>query len=150
MWQHEAAIKAIVGDEFRERFSNSSENGMMQFDDREHCRDRTIRSDARGHLAFDRQAGEVVEIQGVAVSPNLTLEEVPSDWPLHPELLHCARPGATNLVADQTIAGCYPKLRSSILELIGFGERQDKIRVREACPGLTRAVIAPLAISQVL
>ena len=59
----------------RERFSNSSKNEMMQFDDRERCRDRTIRCDAHGHFAFDREAGEVVEIQDVTVFFNLTLEK---------------------------------------------------------------------------
>jgi hypothetical protein len=122
MRQHETTIEAIVGDEFRERFSWSPENEMMQFDDWERCRDRTIRCDAHGHFAFDREAGEVVEIQDVTVFPNLTLEKATSDRPLHAELLHCARPGATNLVADQTITSCDPKLRNSILELIGFGE----------------------------
>jgi hypothetical protein len=122
----------------------------MQFDDRKRRRDRTIGRDPHRHFAFDCQASEVVEIQGVAVSPDLTLEEASSDWSLHPELLYGARPRATNLIADQTIAGCYPKLRDSVLDLIGFSERQDKTRIREAHPGLTRAVVAPLAISQLL
>ena len=140
--------QAIVGDEFRERFCRRPENEMMQFDDRKRRRDRTIGRDPHRHFALDCQASEVVEIRGVAVSPDLTLEEASSDWSLHPELLYGARPRATNLIADQTIAGCYPKLRDSVLDLIGFSERQDKTRIREAHPGLTRAVVAPLAISQ--
>ena len=122
MRQHETAIEAIVGDEFRERFSWSPKNEMMQFDDRERCRDRTIRCDAHGHFAFDREASEVVVTQDVTVLPNLTLEKAASDRPLHAELLHCARPGATNLVADQTITSCDPNLRNSILELTDIGE----------------------------
>ena len=110
----------------------------------------TIGRDPYGHFAFDRQVREIPGIQGVTVPPNLTLEKAPSDRALHPELLHSARPSATNLIADQTIAGRYPKLRDRVLELIGSSERQIEIRVREACPGLTRAVIAPLPISQVL
>jgi hypothetical protein len=121
---------------------------MMQFDDRKRRRDRTIGRDPYGHFTFDRQVRETLGIQGVAVLPNLTLEEAPSDRPLHPELLHGARPRATDFIADQTIAGCYPKLRDSVLDLIGFSERQDKTRIREARPGLTRVVVAPLAISQ--
>src|SRR5260370_25527625 len=35
MWQHDATIETIVGDEFRERFSGSPENEMMQFDTRD-------------------------------------------------------------------------------------------------------------------
>jgi hypothetical protein len=120
---------------------------MMQFDDRKRRRDRTIGRDPYGHFAFDRQIREILEIQGVAVPPNLTLEEAPSDRPLHPELLHGARSGTTNLIANQTIAGRYPKLRDSVLDLIGFSERQDKTRIPEAQSGLTRAVVAPLAIS---
>jgi hypothetical protein len=58
---------------------------------------------------------------------------------------------ATDLIADQTIAGCYPKLRNSVLEFIGATERrQSKIRVCEARPRLSGAVVAPLAISQFL
>jgi hypothetical protein len=148
MRQDKAAMEAIVGDEFRERFCRPPENEMMQFDDRKRRRDRTIGRDPYGHFAFDRQVREILEIQGVAVPPNLTLEEAPSDRPLHPELLHGARPRATNLIADHAIAGCYPKLRDSVLDLIGFRERQEKIRIRKARSRLTRAVVAPLAISQ--
>jgi hypothetical protein len=66
---------------------------------------------------------------------------------VEPEGLHSARPNATYLIADQTIAGCYPKLRNNILELI---EKQDKTRVCEARPGLTGAVVAPMATGQLL
>jgi hypothetical protein len=148
MWQHEPAIEAIVGDEFRESFSGSPENEVMQFNDRECRRDRTIGCDLHGHFALDCQVREIPEIQGITIPPDLTLEEAPSDRSFHPELLHGARPGAPNLVADQTIAGCYPKLRNSLLELISGSERQVEIGIREARPGLTRAVVAPLAISQ--
>jgi hypothetical protein len=150
MWQHEAAIEAIVSDEFRESFSGSPENEVMQFDDRERRRDRAIGGDLYGHFAFDCRVREIPEIQGVTMPPDLTLEEAPSDRPFHPELPHSARPGAANLVADQTIAGCYPKLRNRILELISSSERKVEIRVREAQPWLMRAVVAPLAISQLL
>jgi hypothetical protein len=150
MWQDKATIEAIVCDEFRESFSGSPENEVMQFDDRERRRDRTVGCDPYGHFAFDRQVREILEIQGVTVPPNLTLEKAPSDRPLHPELLHGARPGATNLIADQTIAGRYPKLRDRVLELISSSKRQIEIRGRKACPGLTRAVVAPLAIGQLL
>jgi len=148
MWQDKAAIEAIIGDEFRERFCRPPENEMMQFDDWKRRRDRTIRRDPYTHFAFDRQVCEILEIHGVAVPPYLALEEAPSDRPTHPELLHGARPRATNLIADQTIAGRYPKLRDSVLDLIGFSEGQDKIWVRKARSGLTRAVVAPSAISQ--
>ena len=150
MWQHDATIETIVSNEFRESFSGSPEDEMMQFDDRKRRRDRAIGRDPYGHFAFDRQVREFLEIQGVAVPPYLTLEEAPSDRPLHPELLHCTRPCATNLIADQMIAGRYPKLRDSVLELISSSDRQVEIRVRKACPGLTGPVVTPLAISQFL
>jgi hypothetical protein len=105
MWQHEAAVEAIVSDEFRESFSGSPENEMMQFDDWERRRDRTIGCDPHGHFAFDREIHEIPDIQRVTVSPNLTFEKAPSDRSLHPELLHGSRPGATNLIADETISG---------------------------------------------
>jgi hypothetical protein len=77
-----------------------------------------------------------------------SLEEASSDRPLHPELLRGAWPRAANLVADQTISGRNPKLRYGVLELISSSEGQVEIRVGEARSGLTPAVVAPLAISQ--
>jgi hypothetical protein len=67
---------------------------------------------------------------------------------LHPELLRGAWPSAANLVADQTISGRNPELRYGVLELISSSEGQVEIRVGEARSGLTPAVVAPLAISQ--
>jgi hypothetical protein len=120
----------------------------MKFDDGEGGRDRTIRPDAHGHFPFDRQVCEVVETQSLAVPADLTLEEASSDRPLHPELLRGAWPRAADLVADQTISGRNPKLRNGVLELISSSEGQVEIRVGEARSGLTPAVVAPLAISQ--
>jgi hypothetical protein len=150
MWLHEAAIEAVVRDEFRKSFSRSPENEVVQFDDWERRRDRAIGRDLYGHFAFDCQVREIPEIQNVTMAPYLTLKKATSDRPFYPELLHGARPRATNLVADQTVAGRYPKRRDGILELISSSEGQVEIRIRETCPGLTRAVVAPLASSQFL
>lgn len=150
MWQHDATIETIVSDEFRESLSGSSENEMMQLDDRERCRDPAIGCNPYGHFAFDREVCEIPEIQGISVPPDLALQKAPSDRPLHPELPHGARSGTTNLIADQTIAGGYPKLRNRVLKLISSGDRQVEIRIGKACPGFTGAVVTPLAISQFL
>ena len=109
-----------------------------------------IRPDPNGHLAFDRQMREVVEIHSLALSPDLAFEKAPSDRPLHAELFRGAWSRAANLVADKAIAGRDPKLRDRVLELISGGEGQLEMRVGEACSGFTPAVVAPLAVSQLL
>jgi len=106
MCQDEAAVEAIVSDEFWESFSGPPENEVMQFDDRKRRRDRTIRCDPDGHLTFDCQAREILEIQGVSVLPNLTLEEVSSDRTSHSKLRGGARPRAADLIANDTVAVC--------------------------------------------
>jgi hypothetical protein len=121
---------------------------MMQFDDRKSRRDRAVRPDANGHFAFDRQMGEVVETQSLAVSVDFAFEKASSDWPLRPELLRGAWSRAANLVADQTISGRDPKLRDRVLELVSGSERQVELGVGEARSGLASAVVAPLAISE--
>ena len=123
---------------------------MVEFDDRERRRDRAIRPDPDGHLALDRQMCEVAEVQSLAVPPDFAFEEAPSDRPLHPKLLRRAGPRAANLIADETIAGRYPKLRYRVLELVSGGEGQVEIRVGEACSWLPRPVVAPLAVGQLL
>jgi hypothetical protein len=143
-------MKAIVRNEFRQRLSDASENVVMEFDDWKRRRDRAIRSDPDSHLALDRQVREVPEIQSLAVPPDLAFEEAAADRPLHPELLRGPWPRAAYLVADETIAGRYPKLRNRVLEFVSGGEGQVEIRVGEAHSWLPRAVVPPLAIGQLL
>ena len=91
MRRHEAGIEAVVRNEFRQGLSGSSENIAMEFDDRKRRHDREVGPELDGHFALDRQMREVVEVQSLAVPPDLALEEAASDRPFIPNC--CVVPG---------------------------------------------------------
>ena len=129
MRHDEAAVQSIVGDEFRQRLPDSSENEVVQLDDREHSLDCVISPDPYRHLAFNRQACKVLEVKRVETVPHLAFEKAAADRSFHAELLHGPRSRAANFITNKTIPGSDTESSNDVLQLIRTSDIQDKTRV---------------------
>lgn len=146
--QDDAAVESIVGDKFRQSFSRTAKDEMVQLDHREGCGDRAPGPEPYGHFSFDRKIREFVPCHRAAVLMDLAFEQASSDRPFHAKLLHSSNPCTTYFVADKAIAGGDTECHHGILQVVRVAQIEDKTWIRKACSGLARSIVTPLTFRQ--